>query len=1083
MSASFFKQFADPSRSQAALSSSDISSSPSMSSRKRSRNPDDVDGDVEIESASSSFRQTQNPKRSRVALAAERGGSTVSDDDDEFDDPTQNGAYDDHATRSSTMLEDEDDEIDELAATQIVERQIREHRDNLASEQGVIEEVFCRNFMCHSKLRIKLGPLINFIIGHNGSGKSAVLTALTMCLGGKATATNRGASLKSLIKEGEESAALAVKIKNQGDGAYKPELYGRSIIVERHFSRSGTSGFKLKNAQEKTISTKKAHLDDILDFFAFQLDNPINVLTQDMARQFLSNSTPTDKYKFFIRGTQLEILDNDYKILEEHLDNMEVKLHAREDDVKKLKANAEEAERKKKRLDKTEKLQEQVQRIQYMHAWAQVEEQEEILQRYQRDVDAGEQNVQEKVEAFESVSATYEGHNQAFEAAQRQAAQLKEQQAPLEQERDEAKTRFDANTDSLRELNGEERMIRGDVKRLKENVKRLETEVTNENGRLAGAEGEAHQGRVARLAELKAAVDEIKTAQMQHGTGIADLENAKRAAYEAYEAAKPPVDERKNTLKDAEGHLQRLQSNQPRPFAAYVPHMEQLVRAVNAETRWRTKPVGPMGMHIKLLKPEWSSAIEKTFGGSLGSFVVTCLEDQRMLVQLAKRVNCPANILIGDPTPLDTSAGEPDPNLDTILRVLEIDNDLVRNQLIINQAIDQTALIPDRQRATDLMYNSGGRPRNIKTAMSFVSDVGKAVRLEFTRTGQPKTSNVEKWTGPARMKTNHEEQIRIQREAVNHAKRDFDAAQQDIRRLQMALKEASEAINRFEKEQRTLKTRLNKAEDDVDAQQGDIDQNQPQNGRLQELERQLAEAKDEAETSSNSFMDMVNAKTRLGETGKELGDKLLAVQATLKRSEDQVKRAEERVDQLTRERTVALREKNAADQAIEDARKEVTRLEEKRDRQQRRVDEEFVPGATKICQRINVEEGMTAELLDKRLERLSNDIEQAQRQAGGTREELVQAYRQAKTAFDEAQDQMNVMSTCAKVCCLWRLPSAVLSMLTLLPGSQEVAQQTKGSMGEVPQIHRSSPAHHLLLPAQRAPIPRPGPDGPRQQSP
>ena len=38
----------------------------------------------------------------------------------------------------------------------------------------------------------------------NGSGKSAVLTAITICLGGKATATNRGQSLKSFIKEGEE---------------------------------------------------------------------------------------------------------------------------------------------------------------------------------------------------------------------------------------------------------------------------------------------------------------------------------------------------------------------------------------------------------------------------------------------------------------------------------------------------------------------------------------------------------------------------------------------------------------------------------------------------------------------------------------------------------------------------------------------------------------------------------------------------------------------------------------------------------------------------------------------------------------
>jgi len=59
------------------------------------------------------------------------------------------------------------------------------------------------NRECHKRLEIDFGPHINFIIGHNGSGKSAILTALTVCLGGKATATNRAASLKNLIKEGE----------------------------------------------------------------------------------------------------------------------------------------------------------------------------------------------------------------------------------------------------------------------------------------------------------------------------------------------------------------------------------------------------------------------------------------------------------------------------------------------------------------------------------------------------------------------------------------------------------------------------------------------------------------------------------------------------------------------------------------------------------------------------------------------------------------------------------------------------------------------------------------------------------------
>ena len=96
-----------------------------------------------------------------------------------------------------------EDDLD-ASATQAVLRKFTEIKDNMPAENGIIEEVFCRNFMCHAKLRVRLGPLINFIIGHNGSGKSAVLTALTLCLGGRATVTNRGQNLKSFIKEGQE---------------------------------------------------------------------------------------------------------------------------------------------------------------------------------------------------------------------------------------------------------------------------------------------------------------------------------------------------------------------------------------------------------------------------------------------------------------------------------------------------------------------------------------------------------------------------------------------------------------------------------------------------------------------------------------------------------------------------------------------------------------------------------------------------------------------------------------------------------------------------------------------------------------
>lgn len=56
-------------------------------------------------------------------------------------------------------------------------------------QAGAIEQLELFNFMCHKYFVIDFGPQANFIIGQNGSGKSAILTGIIIALGGKASAT------------------------------------------------------------------------------------------------------------------------------------------------------------------------------------------------------------------------------------------------------------------------------------------------------------------------------------------------------------------------------------------------------------------------------------------------------------------------------------------------------------------------------------------------------------------------------------------------------------------------------------------------------------------------------------------------------------------------------------------------------------------------------------------------------------------------------------------------------------------------------------------------------------------------------
>jgi len=154
----------------------------------------------------------QKSKRPRLSRAEEDHS------DDEPDNPIHNkGNGEDFSTqmprgrvrkeyeaRRDRTDGDSDDDAALEKATQTVRDEYQLLVENAPAEAGVLQSVECTNFMCHTRLTVDLGPLINFIIGHNGSGKSAVLTAITLCLGGKATSTNRGQNLKSFVKEGEE---------------------------------------------------------------------------------------------------------------------------------------------------------------------------------------------------------------------------------------------------------------------------------------------------------------------------------------------------------------------------------------------------------------------------------------------------------------------------------------------------------------------------------------------------------------------------------------------------------------------------------------------------------------------------------------------------------------------------------------------------------------------------------------------------------------------------------------------------------------------------------------------------------------
>ena len=174
---------------------------------------------------------TQAPRRNGRESASETESISGVDSD-------SNGESDDDE-------DDEDDDDDD---------EEEDDDDDVGSDPakaGVIEKLTLKNFMCHDSFELKLGPQLNFIIGRNGSGKSAILTGISVGLGAKATDTNRGSTIRDLIKDGKSTSRITVVLKNEGSDAYKPDVFGKKIIIERKLQRSGSNTYSIKNEAGK----------------------------------------------------------------------------------------------------------------------------------------------------------------------------------------------------------------------------------------------------------------------------------------------------------------------------------------------------------------------------------------------------------------------------------------------------------------------------------------------------------------------------------------------------------------------------------------------------------------------------------------------------------------------------------------------------------------------------------------------------------------------------------------------------------------------------------------------------------------
>jgi chromosome segregation ATPase len=887
-------------------------------------------------------------------------------------------------------------ERDDERATQQLLKRTELLGENHAAENGIIESVTMVNFMCHERLHVELGPLLNFITGKNGSGKSAILTAITLCLGGKASTTNRGASLKSFIKEGRDNASLIIKIKNQGVDAYQPDVYGQTIILERNFSKAGTSGFKLKSASGKLVSNKKSDVEEVIEYFQMQIDNPMSVLSQDNARQFLTSSTPATKYRFFVKGTQLEQLDNDYRLVAEITDTVEHKLEDYKEVVKALKVRADRAQERVEIVNKHSGMRQAANKLGQQLAWAQVENEERDLRERELIVTEAQEKIERAEREAELKDQAYQHTDGIVDGATESIQSLTEELVPLREEEAAAKEKFDAADQELKNNRLEQRQIRDHLVGAKNKVAAIKKDIFTEEQRIENANGGAHTKR---LADLDIAQKRVAEAQLKLDENIharPGLDEQHQLAIRNLEKSSIPLDMKKKEITACENQLQSLTRDIGQAMAAFDRKIPKLMKMIENDTGFREKPVGPVGLHIKLLKPIWSTVLDRSIGQLLGGFIVTSKADQVRLSGMIRQLSidfCP--VIIGNHNPLNTSGHEPDPQYDTVLRVLEIDNDLVRSQLIINQNIEQTILVEGREDSMRILYE-GARPRNVKQC--FCLNEGRrgwGIRFGYTAgSGNPSSGPISPTGRQPRMKTDADSQIAYQQDTLEHLRRELSELQRTQRELQQSVSRCALALKNHESARKSLQLQLQRAEENVERLQEELDRDHIEDGRLEAFKADLVDAEREVEQHGGSYGEAVMQIEKQGKVSQLYKQGLDAVKERIAGHEFNIKKAEGKLKRIQQARQIALQEKNIAIDAINEAKLIKETAELKRDRQANIV-ADFIRQATVICPRIPVNTGETPQSIEAKLDKMKKQLEAYSKKAGGSDEEIMGAYTAA----------------------------------------------------------------------------------------
>ncbi|GFT70092.1 structural maintenance of chromosomes protein 6 [Nephila pilipes] len=578
---------------------------------------------------------------------------------------------------------------------------------------GLIESVAVQNFMCHENLTLSLGPHMNCIIGENGSGKSAILTAIILALGGKSSATDRYSNIKGFVKSGRNKGKIEVVLRNAGVTAYKPEVYGEKITVVREFNKEGISSYKIKSESGTICSNQKRELTNIMEAMDILVDNPLCVLTQEKSKKFLvsKEARPEKLYELFYKGTGLETLEIKYQSMVNTKDEAKAELERKKSSIPEMKAELEKLDKfvgsaKKISIYKNELL------------WATVIEMEKLFKEKEEGYLKLLENIKDHEDSLEECKIKHEEKSLELKEFLKQKENsektMKDYRTALEslkEERDELAPILREKEQSLRKLNEDEKQLITDLIALEEDIE------NQQEKKLSTIAEEKRQCELAiqKLSMASSEIDVIiRNNSEQRSKKLAEHSDTEKNIGEL----RAEIHNHNFKNKKCTENLMKARDALQNKANAFGEHTVKVLQEIQSRRNQFIKlPIGPIGVHLEVKQPKYTLAIESAIGNSLlKSFCVDNYQDSTILRDiLRKYYKTPPSIVVSrfEYGRFDVSGNAAQSTFPTVLEMLTIKNDIVANCLIDQAQIEKKLLVENASASVKLMNKP---PKNCRSA-------------------------------------------------------------------------------------------------------------------------------------------------------------------------------------------------------------------------------------------------------------------------------------------------------------------------------------------------------------------------------